>query len=337
MNILLTCAGRRVALMDAFRRALGRLGLRGELLAADLTPAGAAYQKADVGLTVPPADGEEYIPSLLEAAARHEVRLVVPMTDVDLLPLARHRGDFAAAGCTVMIASEETIRLCRDKLATAELVGRAGLASVATHTLAEFRDRPFYPCFAKPAAGSASIGAAVIRSESELAAHVARFGRDLVVQEWAAGQEFTIDVYRSRDEVVRCVVPRQRLAVRSGEVEKAVTVRDESLIQAASRLADALGDLWGVFCCQCRRQGAEAEPKFFEVNPRFGGGAPLSIAAGADLPLYLLQEVAGQPITAEIGVFTDGLVMLRYDEAAFVQLDPADVPALPGHDTPSFR
>ena len=74
---------------------------------------------------------------------------------------------------------------------------------------------------------------------------------------------------------------------------------------------------------------------FFEVNPRFGGGAPLSIAAGADLPLYLLQEVLGMPITASVGDFTDQLLMLRYDDALFVQVD--DCSDLPGFDTPHFQ
>ena len=100
------------------------------------------------------------------------------------------------------------------------------------------------------------------------------------------------------------------------------------------RLARLLGSVWGVFCVQCRRQEG-GKPRFFEINPRFGGGAPLSIAAGADLPLYLLQEVLGLPSTAKVGEFTDNLLMLRYDEALFVQV--TDRQGLPGYDTPSFR
>lgn len=337
MNVLLTCAGRRVALMAAFRRACEALGLAGRVLAADATSASAAFHEADEGLLVPRVDSDEYIPVLLDLVAEHDVKLLCPMTDLDLLALARHRDDFGAAGCTAMIACEETIALCRDKAATAKVLAAGGLASVHTVTLGRFREEPFYPCFAKPAFGSASVGAAAIRSERELEAHVARYGPDLVIQEWASGQEFTLDVYRSRDGVVRCVVPRQRLAVRSGEVEKAVTVRDEALIEAGVRAGVLLGDLWGVFCCQCRRASPRRPPKFFEVNPRFGGGAPLSIAAGADLARYLLEEVTGREISAEVGRFTPNLLMLRYDQAAFVQLDSADVTSLPGYTTPTFR
>ena len=323
--------------MDAFRRALSELGLTGRLLAADLAPISAACRLADVALGVPRADSEEYIPALLRIVADHEVGLLVPATDLDLLDLARHRERFAELGCTVMIASEETIRVCRDKLATAELVRRAGLGEIQTVTLAAFRDRPFYPCFVKPVCGSGSIGAARIEDAGQLDLHVAKFGPDLIAQECAAGQEFTIDVYRDRRGVVRSIVPRQRLAVRSGEVEQGVTVDDAALIDATGKLADVLGDLWGVFCCQCRRDGDDAPPRFFEINPRFGGGATLSVAAGANLPLYLLQEVLGRDVTAEVGQFTANLVMLRYDQAAFVQLSPEQVAHLPGYQTPTFR
>jgi len=181
------------------------------------------------------------------------------------------------------------------------------------------------------------VGTSVIHSEKELNAHVATFGDLLLVQDYVPGQEFTIDVYRSRDGEVRCIVPRQRLVVRSGEVEKGVTRKDPQLMDAARRLAVLLGDLWGVFCCQCRRDPTSGVDgiRFFEVNPRFGGGTPLSIAAGANLPLYLLQEVLGRPITAEIGAFTDQLLMLRYDDAAFMQID--DLHSLPGYDKPMFH
>lgn len=323
-----------MALLDAFRAALAEAGAAGLLIAADATLASAAFQTADVGELVPLVRDDAYLPALLELVDKHDVGLLVPLTDLDLLMLAAERGRFAEAGCTVMIGSPEAARLCRDKTRLAGLCRRAGLGAIETFSLEAFRRRPFYPCFVKPVGGSAGIGAAAIADERQLEAHVARFGEDLLVQQSVEGQEFTVDVYRSRDGAVRCVVPRQRLAVRCGEVAQGITVRDERLIADTVKLAGLLGDLWGVFCCQCRR-GADGVPRFFEVNARFGGGAPLSIAAGADLPLYLIQEVLGLPITAEMDDFTDRLLMLRYDRAVFVEAD--DPTALPGYDTPSFR
>jgi len=335
LNILFTCAGRRVALLGAFRRAMSKLGIEGKLIAADVTSASPAFHKADMGLLVPSVRKVDYIESLQDHVRTHNVGLVVPLTDLDLPVLAQHRDEFAEAGCTVMVGSPEAIDICRDKVRTSQLVSEAGLAEIRTLPLREFLSTPFYPCFVKPTNGSASVGTRKIDNEKELWTHVGAFGADLIVQEYVPGQEFTIDVYRSRDGQVRCLVPRQRLLVRSGEVEKGITVRDQSLMDAAATLARALKDSWGVFCCQCRRS-ADDPPRFFEINPRFGGGAPLSIAAGADLPLYLLQEVLGLPVTAALGDFTDGLLMLRYEEAVFVPYE-GDRSSLPGYDTPYSR
>ncbi len=334
LNILFTCAGRRVALLGAFRRAMDELGITGKLVASDRTCASSAFHAADVGELTPLVGRVEYIPALLDLVAKHRIGLVVPLTDLDLRSLGRQKHRFVEAGAAVMIGDEPDIRLCRDKAATNELFGRAGLGTIKTLSLQKFYREPFYPCFVKPIRGSAGIATGIINTENELHAHVATYGDLLLVQEYVPGQEYTIDIYRDRQGVVRCAVPRQRLAVRAGEVSKGITVNDRQLIEASAKLGGLLGNVWGVFCAQCRREDGQ-KPRFFEVNPRFGGGAPLSIAAGANLPLYLLQEVLGRPITANLGEFTDQLLMLRYDEAVFVQVD--DPQSLPGYDTPTFK
>ncbi len=321
--------------MHAFNRAKKELGVRGKLIATDITQASPAFQKADLGLLVPPARRAEYMPALKDIVKKHDVGLLVPLTDLDLRSLARHRDEFAEMGCTVMVGSEQAVTLCRDKVKTNDMIRRAGLASIKTVTLSQFMQKPFYPCFVKPISGYAGVGTAIIRNDKQLRGHVQTFGELMIVQEYVPGQEYTLDVYRSRDGKIRCVVPRQRLLVRSGEVEKGITVKDEELINSTITFAEQLDGMWGVFCCQCRRSGT-GPVRFFEINARFGGGAPLSIAAGANLPLYLLQEVLDLPITAEMGNFTDRLLMLRFDDALFIQVDEG-VETLPGYTVPRFH
>ena len=60
-----------------------------------------------------------------------------------------------------------------------------------------------------------------------------------------------------------------------------------------------------------------------EINTRYGGGYPLSWEAGARYPLWTLQELLGLPSTAAPDQWRDGLAMLRYDDAVFV--DGAEV------------
>ncbi len=325
-----------MALLRAFRQSMAQLKLSGRLVATDITDTSPALCAADVGVIVPTVDKPEYAMRLLQTVKKYRVKLLVPLTDLDLLCLAHLREQFAELGCTVMIGSVDALTTCMDKSRTNAVIKQAGLAVIGTHTLKEFLQAPFYPCFIKPIRGSAGVGAAVIKNHKQLEAHVGRFSGPMLLQEYVPGQEFTIDVYRTRQGEVKCAVPRQRLVVRSGEVEKGMTVNDRTLIESAIKLSTHLGDLWGVFCCQCRRtEEGEGPPRFFEINPRFGGGAPLSIAAGANLPLYLLQEVTGRRVTAKLGAFKHHLLMLRYEEALFIKAKKVD--SLPGFNTPFFR
>jgi carbamoyl-phosphate synthase large subunit len=61
-----------------------------------------------------------------------------------------------------------------------------------------------------------------------------------------------------------------------------------------------------------------------EINARYGGGFPLSLAAGADFPRWMLEELRGLPSTAAPDGWRAGLVMLRYDAAVFVDEDRRD-------------
>jgi carbamoyl-phosphate synthase large subunit len=334
LNILFTCAGRRVSLLRSFREAMAELGVAGKLLVTELTEAAAVVCVADEWHVAPAVAEDGYIERLLEVVRARSVGLLVPLTDLDLLILSMHREEFAEAGCTVMIAPPHVVDVCRDKRRTNELVAAAGLEPIASYSLKEFLADPFYPCFIKPVDGSAAVGAARIEDDIRLHGHVATYEDATLVQEYIGGQEFTMDVYRSRDDEIHAIVPRQRLIVRGGEVQKGVTVNDPHLIDATRQLVEKLEGIWGAFCCQCRREPG-GEPRFFEINPRFGGGVLLSIAAGVNLPLYLLQEVLGMPITSNCCEFTDRLVMLRYDEALYRQVD--DVTHLPGYDEPEFR
>jgi carbamoyl-phosphate synthase large subunit len=335
LNILFTCAGRRVILMEAFRRALKAVGAEGKIVATDVTEASAAFQSADEKVLVPPAGNVRYIQEIEEIVRRREIGLILPMTDLDLRSLARHREAFAEMGCTVMIGPEETIKICRDKKVFSQVLVRAGMPAIRTFSLQQFQAAPFYPCFVKPVRGSAGLGSDKIESHRQLQAHVHTFGEQLIVQDYVPGREYTVDVYRSRAGKIHAIVPRQRLAVRCGEVDQGVTIQDEKIIQETRKLADLLEGLWGVFCCQCRRPPGDDKLYFFEVNPRFGGGSPLSIAAGADLPLYVIQETLGLPVTGEVGKFTPNLLMLRYANNLFRQVN--DPSLLPGFSSPIIK
>ena len=91
--VLFTCAGQRVDVVTAFSRA------GGHTVAVDANPLAPAIYHADVHAVVPRIDDPTYLPALQELIAEHEVKLVVPLTDLDQLLLAEQKRihDFVVA------------------------------------------------------------------------------------------------------------------------------------------------------------------------------------------------------------------------------------------------
>jgi carbamoyl-phosphate synthase large subunit len=320
-SVLLTSGGRRVALVREFQAALKNLGVAGRVLVADLRRNAAAFHAADAGVLVPRVSSPEYVPHLLELCAREGVRMVVPLIDTELHLLAPHREAFAARGITLVVSSPATTELSLDKRTTRDFFVAHGFDTPRVLDAAAILADPAarYPYFLKPADGSCSVGATRVDDAESLAFH-ARHTANAMVQEFVQGAEYTLDVLADFTGKVRCVVPRLRIETRAGEVSKGMTVKDPLLMDAGRRVVEALPGAVGCMTVQLFLT-AERAVKFIEINPRFGGGFPLAAAAGAKYPEWLVAWALGRDPAVSMDGWTDGLVMLRYDDAVFVQRD----------------
>jgi carbamoyl-phosphate synthase large subunit len=245
---------------------------------------------------------------------------------LDLRLLAQHREAFERLGCRVLVSRPDVIDICQDKRETHHFLRQHGFATPAVWTVpqvlaADRRKRFAWPCFLKPWDGHAGKGTAVVRDRQELLCLSKRVPH-AICQELIEAVEFTCDVYIDFEMRVRCVVPRQRLEVRSGEVSKARIVKHPRIMEEAVRLVELLEAGPGVVTLQMFETLA-GEIKVIEINPRFGGGVPLSIRAGADFPKWILQELAGKRPCIRPDAFEDGLTMLRYDAEVWVTDAPA--------------
>lgn len=307
-TILLTSAGRRVALLRLLRDDAIALGLAPRIIATDLAPElSAACAQADLAVQPPRATDPAYGDFLHELCARENVRLLVPTIDPELAPIASIAAALRAAGTAVNISSPEAVALARDKLATMRALQAAGIAVPRSFPPADAAGFDLR-LIAKPRDGSASVGVRAVRPDE-----LATLPKSMLVQEHLAGAEFTVNLFVRHGRTV-AAVPHQRLAVRAGEVEKGITRRVPALAEVAGRLPAALHGLAGALCFQAIV--TDEGPKVFEVNARFGGGFPLAHHAGAPFTRWLIAEAAGLPWAAHDD-WREGVTMLRFDDAVF--------------------
>ena len=314
---MFTCAGRRVELIAAFQRAAARLGLRLMVHTADVERFAAAACTANKAHRVPAVTSADYVPALLRIARREKIDLVIPLIDTELYKLAVARDKFSRFGCCAIISSPDVVRICRDKVSTFDFLTGHGIDTPQTWRGREVlnRRRHQFPYFLKPRKGSASKGNYVLHNRQDLEALVPHVP-DAIIQEYVNGVEHTLDVYTGFDGRPRCVVPRERVEVRGGEVTKARTVNHAGIIDTGVRVVEALAECMGLVTIQLflTRRGRIA---VIEVNPRFGGGVPLAIQAGADFPKWLLMEWQGRRPRIRLDHFRDDLLMMRYHQSFF--------------------
>lgn len=318
IRLLFTCAGRRIQLIQAFAQAARVCQLQPFIHTSDSIPWVAARCVADQGHLVPPIEADEYIPALLEIARQEKIDLLIPTLDTELLKLARARDQFHQIGCGVLISSPNIIELCGDKISTYEFLIRSGIPTPATWPAPDALSWSHFqfPYFLKPRSGSASKENFVLRNEDDLRSLVP-YLNDSIIQEFIPGVEYTLDAYTDLTGHLKCIVPRRRLEVRGGEVTRSLTVKDQLIINTGKKVIQALGECRGMITIQLIMT-SDRRPMVIEINPRFGGGVPLAIRAGADFPRWLLHEWKGHSPESCFDDFQDGVTMLRYHQAFYI-------------------
>ncbi|MHC4114773.1 MAG: ATP-grasp domain-containing protein [Planctomycetota bacterium] len=325
LNILFSCIGRRASLLNSFRKAAKELKMSACLIGTDITELSSAMQLCDKAFLVKPIKHPRYISQLLSIVKNNNVKLLIPTVDLDLKLLAKNKPRFTAIGCRVLVSSTQVVDICQDKRKTYQFMLKNGFDTPLTISArtairkskqkAE-NTRLNWPCFLKPWDGHASRGTAAVTNPEELAFFAKRIP-NCIVQEFIKGTEFTCDVYVDFSMKVRCVVPRKRIEIRAGEVSKSQIIKNGNIMHQAAEVVTKLGAGPGVITLQLFLTD-DGRVKFIEINPRFGGGVPLSIKAGANFPKWILREILGEKINIRFNGFKDKLIMTRYDAEVWI-------------------
>jgi carbamoyl-phosphate synthase large subunit len=298
---LFTCAGQRVDIVTAFRRA------GATTVAADLNPLAPALYAADHRAVVPAVGDPGYLDALRALVAEHDVGLIVPLADLDHLLLAEHRDELDAL---VLLPGPDVIRLCEDKYAAHCFFAERGIATPATFLPGELPAELAFPVLVKPRRGFGSRHIYRATDRRELEFFLGYTTKESMVQEVCRGEEYSIDVFS--DTGGRCLnaIPRTMIESKGGESIKGMTTRDLELVEHGRRVAEALG-IVGPANIQCFREPDGSLP-VTDVNPRFGGGFPLPTAAGSRYPELALSLAAGEHPEPALGEFRAGVLMTRY-------------------------
>lgn len=315
-NILITSAGQRVALVKDFQETLKRFFPKGKVYTTDMNPqmAPAAYV-SDGCFDVPRCTADDYIESLLSICYGNNIGMIVPTIDTELAILSANKDIFAKQGIFVSVSDYDFVVMCRDKRNTGEFFEKHGIRVPK----AIDKYHPIFPLFAKPYDGSLSTNLHYIKNAEELTEEILNDPKLLFMEyiDKEVYKEYTVDMYYGKDNKVKCIVPRERIKIRAGEINKGLTEKEPLTKYLLDRLETIEGCV-GCICIQLFLNKEKGDVVGIEINPRFGGGYPQTYAAGGNYPEYLIREYfLGEKIEYFDG-WKDHQLMLRYDDAVYV-------------------
>lgn len=330
MNILFTCAGRRNYLINYFKEALKG---EGKVYATDMQLTAPALVDADVAVQVPAIYSPEYIPSLLKIVTENNIKAVISLNDLELPILSEAKNQIEALGTKVIVADEHAIKIAFDKWETVKFLEENNLKSPKTFIdLAEAkkaieRGELKFPLVIKPRWGSASIGIDFPEDMEELElAHklqtirlkrtiLAEASKDdiehaILIQEKIPGKEYGMDVLNDFEGNYLGTFVRQKLQMRSGETDKAISVIDERFEEIGRTIGENLAHIGNLDCDVFEHDG---ELYVLELNPRFGGGYPFSHEAGMNTAAAYIAWLQGKNGIDEFNHYKENIMFSKCD------------------------
>lgn len=317
MNILICSVGRRVQLLDNFKKELNKIG--GQVIAIDCDPTAPALYHADHFEIVPRIDHPNYMGVIRELCTQYKVKGILSLIDPELTILASNKESFKQEGIHMIVSDKYVIDVCYDKYITAEFLRMHGLPIVPTYKEMDRivqhinSGKLTFPLIVKPRKGSASIGVQKIANMNDLQTVMAE-NPEYIVQPLMAGNEYCVECFIDllTGENVN-LFSKRKFNMRAGETDKSIVIKDAEL----NRIVDKL--------IQVLRPVGPIDIDFFktgegyvisEINPRFGGGYPYAYEMGHNFIINIinnLQGISNLPYVKYTGDYEEGKTMVRYD------------------------
>jgi len=308
MNILLSTIGRRSYIAEFFRAAgvinvigtTDRHGLDSEFTVGLLS--------CNKGYILPSIESQDYVNAVLELCKVENVGMICSLYDQDCHILSRHLDRFCNIGVVPFLPSPLVSDICFDKILTDRFLREMNLGSPEVFTSIEsFHSSSIrFPVTVKPRFGFSSLNMFTVKNNREL---MGVFDPEIhIIQEFMYGQEYSFDILTDLDgKVISCVIKR-KLKMRAGETDQGITVRDDRLLDLAVMVGESLGHTGPL---DVDLFVSEDKVYILEFNPRFGGGYPLSHAAGARFPELMIEVAQGKNPKPIIGQYQEDIVMMK--------------------------
>lgn len=311
MNLLFSCIGKRGYIADFFREQIGK---NTKIIGTSNTEWTPGFASCDSSVIMPSINSDEYISCLLNVCKKHSIRGILSFFDPDVYEISKSYETLAAKGIIPILPRFESAKACFDKLQTfAFLRSKGFLVPETTNSFEEAvrlleRGDLCFPLIVKPRYGFASINTFIARTIAELSVFF-NYAEEMIVQQFLEGKAVNVDALGDLNGNPIKIVAWEKLLSLHGETERAITIKHNELIQLAAELIRTIQIIGP--CDIDFIETTDGLIYTIELNPRFGGGYPLSHLAGGDFPRLICQLMRSKIIQEDIDKYESGVTMMK--------------------------
>lgn len=318
-NLMILSPGRRCELVRYFKDELHKK--KRKIFALDMDKNAPALYFADKHFVIRKDfdNLKSYIEEVIKICKEQKVGFLLTLIDPELKLLSDYGDTFKKNQIELILSGKEAVINTFDKFLFYKKY-KDILSLVKTYKdyqevmQAISKNELKFPIIAKPRNGSASINVNKINSKKELEQFSDKEG--YIYQQFVSGKEFGVDVYFDLiSGKIASVFIKEKIAMRSGETDKAVSCFREDILNEITKLQEIPG-LKGpldvdVFV------STEGRVYINEINPRFGGGYPHAYYCGVDFIKLIVNNLEGKENRPSFNSYPSGIKMLKYNGFLF--------------------
>ena len=284
MNILLTNVGRRTYFINFLIDLKKEENLTIHLSDCDKNSA-AFYPKKKTKFHLTcrvKSNRKRYIKDILKITKENNINLIIPLSDLDLYILSKHKFFFYKLNCFPIISSPEVINTCFDKIKLSKFCEKNNINY--PHLYKNKKEIGSGTFTKKEIRGSGSSGLEKIRNKKFLK----EFNdRKFIFQKYIKGQEYHLDIFNDLkgNYISTCI--KKKILMRSGETDKCEIIHNRKIELFSKTISKCLKHIGNLDCDIILNN----KKKIFliDLNPRFGGGYPFTHLAGLNYLLALVR------------------------------------------------
>ncbi len=250
------------------------------------------------------SDEEAYISFIRKICETEGVKRILPLIDVEIDVLNRHREELEEGDVRICMSDKETIEVLRDKYLMTKLVKgvvneledpklKGAVRVIPTKKASDIDfEQVTYPLVLKPVDGRSSNGLYRVYQEDQLGFAFSNIMdptklndtslERYIVQPLIKGHVVTVDVLRDASGHTKAAAREELLRTPNGAGLSIRMLEDKVLTEVCGRIAERAGILGCVNFEFIRGEGSGLY-YFIECNPRFSGGVAFTELSGVPM------------------------------------------------------